>query len=161
MAKPPLSGIRVCDFTWVWAGPYCTLQLAHLGAEVIRIETKTRPCVTRMLPPWPDGVFNSLNKSGYFNQYNQGKKSLSLNFKHPEAKEAAWRLIKNSDVVINNFAAGVLEKMGFGYEEVKKVNPNVVMITLSGYGDTGPYKSLRCVRAGAGAAVGAVGADWL
>jgi len=140
MAKPPLSGIRVCDFTWVWAGPYCTLQLAHLGAEVIRIETKTRPCVTRMLPPWPDGVFNSLNKSGYFNQYNQGKKSLSLNFKHPEAKEAAWRLIRNSDVVINNFAAGVLEKMGFGYEEVKKVNPNVVMITLSGYGDTGPYK---------------------
>ena len=139
MAKPPLAGIRVCDFTWVWAGPYCTLQLAHLGAEVIRIETKTRPCVTRMLPPWPDGVFNSLNKSGYFNQYNQGKKSLSLNFKHPEAKEAAWRLIKNSDVVINNFAAGVLEKMGFGYEEVKKVNPNVVMITLSGYGDTGPY----------------------
>src|SRR5271167_2114818 len=139
MAKLPLAGIRVADFSWVWAGPYCTLQLAHLGAEVIRIETKTRPCVTRMLPPWPDGVFNSLNKSGYFNQYNQGKKSLSLNFKHPEAKEAALRLIRNSDVVINNFAAGVLEKMGFGYEEVKKVNPNVVMITLSGYGDTGPY----------------------
>jgi benzylsuccinate CoA-transferase BbsF subunit len=138
MAKPPLSGIRVCDFTWVWAGPYCTLQLAHLGAEVIRIETKTRPCVTRMLPPWPDAVFDSIDKSGYFNQYNQGKKSLSLNFKHPEAREAAWRLIKQSDVVINNFAAGVLDKMGFGYEAVKKVNPNVVMITLSGYGDTGP-----------------------
>jgi len=138
MAKPPLSGIRVCDFTWVWAGPYCTLQLAHLGAEVIRIETKTRPCVTRMLPPWPDGVFDSIDKSGYFNQYNQGKKSLSLNFKHPEAKEAAWRLIKQSDVVINNFAAGVLEHMGFGYDAVKKVNPNVVMATLSGYGDTGP-----------------------
>jgi len=138
MAKPPLSGIRVCDFTWVWAGPYCTLQLAHLGAEVIRIETKTRPCVTRMLPPWPDAVFDSIDKSGYFNQYNQGKKSLSLNFKHPEAKEAAWRLIKQSDVVINNFAAGVIDNMGFGYEAVKKVNPNVVMITLSGYGDTGP-----------------------
>jgi benzylsuccinate CoA-transferase BbsF subunit len=139
MAKPPLSGIRVCDFTWVWAGPYCTLQLAHLGAEVIRIETKTRPCVTRMLPPWPGGVFDSINKSGYFNQYNQGKKSLSLNFEHPEAREAAWRLIKNSDVVINNFAAGVIEKMGFGYEAVKKVNPKAVVITLSGYGDTGPY----------------------
>jgi len=91
-----------------------------------------------MLPPWPDAVFDSINKSGYFNQYNQGKKSLSLNFKHPEAKEAAWRLVKQSDVVINNFAAGVLDKMGFGYEAVKKVNPNVVMITLSGYGDTGP-----------------------
>jgi len=140
MAKPPpLSGIRVCDFTWVWAGPYCTLQLAHLGAEVIRIETKTRPCVTRMLPPWPDGKFDSIDKSGYFNQYNQGKKSLSLNFKHPEARDAAWRLIKQSDIVINNFASGVIEKMGFGYEAVKKANPKVIMISLSGYGDTGPY----------------------
>ena len=140
MAKPPpLSGIRVCDFTWVWAGPYLTLQLAHLGAEVIRIETKTRPCVTRMLPPWPDGKFDSINKSGYFNQYNQGKKSLSLNFRHPEARDAAWRLIKQSDIVINNFASGVIEKMGFGYEAVKKAKPNVIMISLSGYGDTGPY----------------------
>ncbi|HSR58894.1 MAG TPA: CoA transferase, partial [Candidatus Binataceae bacterium] len=100
MAKqPPLSGIRVCDFTWVWAGPYCTLQLAHLGAEVIRIETKTRPCVTRMLPPWPNNEFLGLNRSGYFNQYNQGKKSLSLNFKHPEAKEVARKLIAKSDVL--------------------------------------------------------------
>jgi benzylsuccinate CoA-transferase BbsF subunit len=140
MAKPPLSGIRVADFTWVWAGPYCTLQLAHMGAEVIRIETKTRPCVTRMLPPWPNGVFDGLNKSGYFNQYNQGKKSLSLNFKHPEAKEIAWRLIKSSDVVVNNFAAGVMDKLGFGYEEIRKVKPDIVMISLSGYGDTGPYR---------------------
>ncbi len=140
MAKPPLSGIKVCDFTWVWAGPYCTLQLAHLGADVVRIETKTRPCVTRMLPPWPGGVFDGLDKSGYFNQYNQGKKSLSLNFKHPEAKEIAWRLIKQSDVVVNNFAAGVIDKMGFGYEAVRKVRPDVVMISLNGYGDTGPYR---------------------
>jgi benzylsuccinate CoA-transferase BbsF subunit len=139
MAKPPLSGIKVADFTWVWAGPYCTLQLAHLGADVTRIETKTRPCVTRMLPPWPDGVFNSLNKSGYFNQYNQGKKSLSLNFKHPEAKEVAWRLIKEADVVVNNFASGVMEKMGFGYEAIRKVKSDIIMISLSGYGDTGPY----------------------
>jgi benzylsuccinate CoA-transferase BbsF subunit len=140
MAKqPPLSGIRVCDFTWVWAGPYCTLQLAHLGAEVIRIETKTRPCVTRMLPPWPNNEFNGLNRSGYFNQYNQGKKSLSLNFKHPEAKEVARKLIAASDVLTNNFAAGVIEKMGFGYQEAKKLKRDIIMITLSGYGDSGPY----------------------
>jgi benzylsuccinate CoA-transferase BbsF subunit len=139
MAKPPLSGIKVADFTWVWAGPYCTLQLAHLGADVTRIETKTRPCVTRMLPPWPDGKFDGLNKSGYFNQYNQGKKSLSLNFKHPQAKEVAWRLIKEADVVVNNFASGVMEKMGFGYDAIREVKSDIIMISLSGYGDTGPY----------------------
>jgi len=139
MAKPPLSGIKVADFTWVWAGPYCTLQLAHLGADVTRIETRTRPCVTRMLPPWPEGKFDSLNKSGYFNQYNQGKKSLSLNFRHPEAKEVAWRLIKDADIVVNNFASGVMEKMGFGYEAIRRVKPDIIMISLSGYGDTGPY----------------------
>jgi benzylsuccinate CoA-transferase BbsF subunit len=140
MAKLPLAGIRVADFSWVWAGPYCTLQLAYLGAEVIRIETKTRPCVTRMLPPWPDSTPGGLNRSGYFNQYNQGKKSLSLDFKHPEAKEVAWRLIKSADVVANNFAASVMDKMGFGYEAIRAVKPDVIMISLLGYGYTGPYR---------------------
>ncbi len=133
----PLAGVRVADFTWVWAGPYCTLQLAHLGAEVIRIETATRPCVTRMLPPWAQGRMG-LNRSGYYNQYNQGKKSITLNLKHPEAQEVARRLIKASDVLANNFAAGVIDRMGFGYEQVRKLRPDIVMITLSGYGDTGP-----------------------
>ena len=76
-AAPPLAGIRVADFTWVWAGPFCTLQLAHLGAEVIRVESSSRTCVTRLLPPWPDGQ-PVVYRSGYFNQYNQGKRSLSL-----------------------------------------------------------------------------------
>jgi benzylsuccinate CoA-transferase BbsF subunit len=140
MAKAlPLAGIRVADFTWVWAGPYCTLQLAHLGADVIRIETKTRPCVTRALPPWPDNRMG-LNRSGYFNQYNQGKRSITLNFKMPGAHEVARKLIAKSDIVVNNFAAGVIEKMGFGYEEVRKLRPDAIMISLSGYGDTGPYR---------------------
>src|SRR6202167_3134251 len=137
MAKLPLEGIRVADFSWVWAGPYCTLQLAHLGAEVIRIETNTRPCVTRMLSPWPDGKPGSLNRSSYFNQYNQGKKWLSLSFKHAEAKEVALRLIKSSDVVANNFAASVMGHMGFGYEDIRAVKPDIIMISLLGYGDTG------------------------
>ncbi len=140
MARPPLDGIRIADFTWVWAGPYCTMQLAHLGAEVIRIETKTRPCVTRMLPPWPDAKPGGLNRSGYFNQYSQGKRSVSLNFKHPEAHEAARRLIAKSDVLVNNFAHGVIDKMGFGYEAVRKIKPDIIMASLTGYGDTGPYR---------------------
>jgi len=139
MAKPPLDGIRIADFTWVWAGPYCTLQLAHLGADVIKIETRTRPCVTRVLPPWPDGKPGGMNRSGYFNQYSQGKRSLTLNFKEAAAHEIARKLIAQSDVVINNFAHGVIEKMGFGYEVVKQIKPDIIMISLSGYGDTGPY----------------------
>ncbi|HVC43171.1 MAG TPA: CoA transferase [Candidatus Binataceae bacterium] len=138
MARPPLDGIRVADFTWVWAGPYCTLQLAHLGADVIRIETKTRPCVTRMLPPWPGMKPGGLNRSGYFNQYSQGKRSITLNFKDPAAHEVARKLIARSDVVINNFAHGVMDRMGFGYDDVRKIKSDVIMISLTGYGDTGP-----------------------
>src|ERR1700722_2373261 len=140
MARPPLDGIRIADFTWVWAGPYCTLQLAHLGADVIRMETKTRPCITRMLPPWPEAKPGGLNRSGYFNQYSQGKRSITLNFKDPAAHEVARRLIAKSDVVINNFAHGIIEKMGFGYEAVRKIKSDIIMISLTGYGDTGPYR---------------------
>src|SRR6202521_2618212 len=140
MARPPLDGIRIADFTWVWAGPYCTLQLAHLGADVIRIETKTRPCITRVIPPWPDMKPGGLNRSGYFNQYNQGKRSITLNFKDPAAHGVAHRLIAKSDVVINNFAHGVMDKMGFGYDEVRQIKSDIIMISLTGYGDTGPYR---------------------
>jgi len=140
MAKLPLEGVRIADFTWVWAGPYCTLQLAHLGAEVIRIETRTRPCISRVIPPFPDNKPGGMNRSGYFNQYNQGKRSLTLNFKDPAAHEVAEKLIAKSDVVVNNFAHGVMDKMGFGYEVLKKIKSDIIMITLSGYGDTGPYR---------------------
>ena len=139
MARPPLDGIRIADFTWVWAGPYCTLQLAHLGAEVIRIETKTRPCVTRMLPPWPEGKPGGLNRSGYFNQYNQGKRSMTLNFKDPGRARSRAPADRASDVVTNNFAAGVMDKLGLGYEALRKIKPDIIMISLSGYGDTGPF----------------------
>ncbi len=140
MADGPLSGVRIADFTWVWAGPYCTLQLAHMGADVIRIETATRPCVTRMLPPWPEGKPAGLDSSGYYNQYNQGKRSLALNFSKPGALDLAKRLVAKSDVVANNFAHGVMDRLGLGYEELKKIKPDIIMISLSGYGDTGPYK---------------------
>jgi crotonobetainyl-CoA:carnitine CoA-transferase CaiB-like acyl-CoA transferase len=140
MAKTlPLEGVRVADFTWVWAGPFCTLQLAHLGAEVIRIETATRPCVTRMLPPWADGNFG-VNRSGYFNQYNQGKLSLALDLKQPEAVAIAKELVAKSDIVCENFAAGVMDRMGLGYTVLQEVKPDIIMIALSGYGATGPER---------------------
>jgi crotonobetainyl-CoA:carnitine CoA-transferase CaiB-like acyl-CoA transferase len=135
--RPPLAGIRIADFTWVWAGPFCTLQLAHLGADVIRVETATRPCVTRLLPPFAD-FEPGPNRSGYFNQFNQGKRSIALDLKRPEAIEVAKRLCAASDVVVENFAAGVMDRMGLGYEVVRRLRPDVVMIALSGYGATGP-----------------------
>ena len=137
MARPPLEGIRVADFTWVWAGPFCTLQLAHLGAEVIRVETSTRICVTRLLPPFADFTMGP-NRSGYFNQYNQGKRSITLDLKRPEAIEVAKRLCAQSDLVVENFAAGVMDRMGLGYDVVRGLRPDAIMIALSGYGATGP-----------------------
>ena len=139
MEKLPLEGVRVADFTWVWAGPFGTMQLAHLGAEVIRIETQTRVCLTRRIPPWVDNQ-PGVNRSGYFNQYNQGKRSVSLNLKKPEAVEIAKKLVATSDIVAENFASGVMAKMGLGYEELGKVKPDIIMIALSGYGATGPEK---------------------
>src|SRR5215470_6077377 len=140
MPRLPLEGIRVADFTWVWAGPFCTLQLAHLGAEVIRVETATRPCITRLLPPWPDGKSTGPNSSGYFNQYNQGKRSLSLNLKKPEALDLAKQLVAKSDIVTENFVGGVMDRLGLGYDAIKQIKPNIIMISLSGYGTTGPEK---------------------
>ena len=133
----PLAGIRVADFTWVWAGPFCTLQLAHLGAEVIRVETSTRICVTRLLPPFAE-FEPGPNRSGYFNQYNQGKQSIALDLKRPEAVAVARRLCAASDIVVENFAAGVMDRMGLGYEVLRGLRPDVIMIALSGYGATGP-----------------------
>jgi crotonobetainyl-CoA:carnitine CoA-transferase CaiB-like acyl-CoA transferase len=137
MKPRPLAGIRVADFTWVWAGPHCTLQLAHLGAEVVRVETSTRICVTRMLPPFADFEMGP-NRSGYFNQYNQGKKSIALDLKKPEALAVAKRLCAASDVVVENFASGVMNRMGLGYEVLRALRPDVIMIALSGYGASGP-----------------------
>jgi benzylsuccinate CoA-transferase BbsF subunit len=141
MAELPLAGTRVLDFTWAWAGPYCTMQLAHLGAEVIRVETTARPaCVTRLIPPFADDIAGP-NRAGYFNQYNQGKKSIVLNLTKPQAIEIACELARHADVVADNFAAGVMDKLGLGYDKLRGVKPDIIMISMSGYGQTGPFRS--------------------
>ena len=136
----PLSGIRVLDFTWAWAGPYCTMQLAHLGAEVIRIESEKRSCVTRGLPPFADDVAGP-NRAGYFNQYNQGKRSITMDLSRPEAIELALEMARHCDVVTDNFAAGVMDRLGLGYQQFRAKRPDIVMLSMSGYGQTGPLKS--------------------
>ncbi len=139
MANLPLDGIRVLDFTWAWAGPFATLQLAHLGAEIIKVESTLRPCVTRAIPPFADNTPGP-NRAGYYNQYNQGKKSILMNLSRPEAIEIACELVKHADVVADNFAAGVMDKLGLGYDKLRRIKPDIIMISMSGYGQTGPFK---------------------
>ena len=139
MSKPPLDGIRVADFCWAWAGPYGALLLAHLGAEVIRIETTTRLCPSRLIPPWAENE-RGINRAGYFNQYNQGKRSVTLDIKKPEAIDIAKKLVTKSDIVMDNFASGVMDKIGLGYETLRQLKSDIVMISLSGYGAMGPEK---------------------
>ena len=137
-AARPLEGVRVIDMSWMWAGPYCALQLAELGAEVIRIESNQRPCMNRRVPPYANDE-PGLNRGGSFNQWNQQKKSVLLDMKTPGAPRLARELIEKSDVFIENYAVGVVQRLGLGYEALSAGNPGLVMCSLSGYGLTGPY----------------------
>jgi crotonobetainyl-CoA:carnitine CoA-transferase CaiB-like acyl-CoA transferase len=136
----PLQGIRVADFTWAWAGPFCAMHLAHLGAEVIRIESHVRLDLGRRVPIYPTGMEPGLNRSGYFNQWHQGKKSILLNLSKREAIEIAKKLLAHCDVVVENFATGVMEHLGLGYKELKKIKPDIILASISGYGHAGPQQ---------------------
>jgi crotonobetainyl-CoA:carnitine CoA-transferase CaiB-like acyl-CoA transferase len=135
----PLAGVRILDFTWAWAGPFATLQMAHMGAEVLRIESEKRVCITRAIPPFADDQPGA-NRAGYFNQYNQGKRSVALNLADPAGLQVAYDLVPHCDVVIENFAGGVANKMGLGYETLRQLRRDIVMLSMSGYGQDGPYR---------------------
>ena len=134
----PLSGVRVLDFSWVWQGPYCTLQLSHLGADVIRVESIRRLDVNRVIPPFADRK-EGRNRAGSFNQWNQGKRSVRLNLEMPEALAIAKSLVPHCDLVVENFAPGVIARLGLAYEVLREIRPDIIMLSLSGYGQTGPY----------------------
>jgi crotonobetainyl-CoA:carnitine CoA-transferase CaiB-like acyl-CoA transferase len=139
--RRPLEGVRVADFTWVWAGPYGTMYLTHLGAEVIKIESNTRIDITRRLPLYPTGMKAGVNRSGLFNQWSMGKKSVLFNFSKPEGIELVKELIKNSDVVVDNFATGVMERLGLSYDDLVQIKPDIIVASISGYGHSGPLKN--------------------
>lgn len=142
MARKPLEGIRVVDLAWVWSGPYCCMLLAHLGADVIKVESSLRLCMTRSTPPWPEGKpLPPTSGGGIFSSNNLGKRSVTFNLKTSGGLAATRRLISTSDVVVNNYAAGVMERLGLSYDDLKKLKPDIIVISLSGYGDTGPYRN--------------------
>jgi benzylsuccinate CoA-transferase BbsF subunit len=127
MSKLPLEGIRVVEFTLRYQGPYATMLLAHMGAEVIRIESSTAP-----QPIARD--------TAGFQRNNASKKSLALNVKDPRGLEVARAVVKISDIFIENYATGVMERLGMGYEDLRKVKPDIIMLSSTGLGRSGPLK---------------------
>jgi len=130
-----LLGIRVLDLSRVLAGPYCTMLLADMGAEIIKLEIPGRGDDAREFPPFKDG------QSLYYTNLNRGKRSITLNLKHPEGKRVFIELVKRCDVLLENFRPGTMDRLGLGYEELKSVNPRLVYASISGFGQTGPYSS--------------------
>ena len=133
MSKKPLEGIRVLDFTNALAGPYCSMMLGNMGAEVIKVEKPGTGDDSRGYGPFVNG------QSGYFVSVNHGKKSVVCNTKDPEGVEMFKDLVKHVDIVVENLKAGAMNRMGLGYEELKKVNPKLIYVAISGFGQTGPY----------------------
>ena len=131
-ADRPLSGLRVLDLTRVLAGPFCSMILGDMGAEVIKIEEPGKGDDTRSWPPFLGG------EATYFLSVNRNKQSLTLNLKAPEGRELLKRLVKKSDVVLENFRTGTMERLGLGYATLRKVNPKLVYCAISGFGESGP-----------------------
>ncbi|MEK7814912.1 MAG: CoA transferase, partial [Chloroflexota bacterium] len=131
--KHPLEGIRVIDLGRHQAGPRCAQVLARMGAEVIKVE-RLGGEETRYHGPWVR------KQSAYWVQYNTGKKSLSIDMRKEKAKEILCKLVKVSDVLLQNFRPGTIEKMGFGYDVLHQLNPRIIMVNVSAFGQFGPYR---------------------
>ncbi len=139
MTAKPLDGIRVLDLTWVYAGPFATMMLSDLGADVIKVEGPPFGDWTRVVPPLENG------HSGYFYMLNRRKKSIALDLKEEEGRELFMRLVERADVVAENFKAGTLDRLGIGYEPARQVNPRIIYGSINGFGSSGPYSNLPCV----------------
>ncbi len=133
-----LEGIRVIDSTMVLAGPFCSMILGDLGADVIKVERPVTGDYVRTA-----GAFAELNFGSYFFQFNRNKRGITLDLRKPEAKRIFMELVKTADVVVENFAPGVAEKLGVGYADVKASNPQIVYCSISGYGKAGPDAQLN------------------
>ncbi len=134
----PLEGIKVLDFCWAAVGPISTRLLADYGATVIKVESANWPDTLRTGAPFKDSK-PGLDRSGFFALYSTNKYSLSLNLNHARSKDLVWKLMGWADVVAENFGAGTMGRRGFGYQEIVKVNPEVIMISSSNQGQTGPH----------------------
>jgi len=147
----PLEGIRVLDFTWALAGPFGTMQLADLGAEVVKVEYPETHEKERGFGPYYEGI------STFFFSPNRGKKGICIDLKRPEGKDLVKRLVREADVVTENFRPGTMDRLGLGFEALSAENPRLIYGALSGFGQTGPYSRMAAVDAVAQAMGGTMG----
>jgi alpha-methylacyl-CoA racemase len=132
----PLHGLRILDLTRLLPGPLGTMLMADMGAEVIKIENPNNPDYVRMFPPHLNG------ESVHFLAYNRAKQHLSLDYTTPEGQAAFWQLVETADVVVEQFRPGFMAKLGLAYETAKARNPRIIYVSVTGYGQTGPYAHL-------------------
>ncbi len=139
MKKRPLEGVKILDFSQVLAAPFCGMMLADLGAQVIKVERPGSGDISREYGPYINDI------SLYFCQYNRGKRGLAVDMRTEAGKRVVMDLVAEVDVVIENFKAGTLEKLGIGYNEMIKVNPQLIYGSISGFGTHGPLSHLPCM----------------
>lgn len=130
----PLANLKILDFSTLLPGPYATMMLADMGAEVLRIEAPDRVDLAKVMPPF-DGKFSTT-----FSYLGRGKQTLQLNLKQPESVEKVKQLVQDYDIVVEQFRPGVMDRLGIGYEVLKAINPRLIYCAITGYGQTGPYR---------------------
>lgn len=138
----PLAGLRVADFCWIGAGSYTTKIFGDMGADVIKIESSTRLDSLRLAGPYKDGK-PGVNRSGYFADRNTSKRGITIDMKHPRALGVIRKLIAQSDIVANNFAAGVMDKFGLGPQDCAAIKPDIIYLAMSMQGSLGPQRDFR------------------
>ncbi len=151
----PLSGVRILDLTHVLNGPFATMLLAHMGAEVIKVEYGEGDRYRHSWMP-PDA-----GRDGYESlAVNANKKCITLNLKHPEGRKIFEQLLAKSDVLAENFSIGVMDRLGYSYDELKKINPSVIYAVARGFGESGPYANMRAFAPTVMASAGWADAAW-
>ncbi|BBB29734.1 CaiB/BaiF CoA transferase family protein [Neptunomonas japonica] len=130
----PLEGLKVLDFSTLLPGPYATMLIADMGADVLRIESPSRPDLVRLMEPQIGG------QSAAFEYLNRGKRSLAMNLKKPQSLEVIHALLADHDIVVEQFRPGVMSRLGLGYEQLCKINPRIIYCSITGYGQSGPYR---------------------
>ncbi len=136
-----LHDVRVVEFAAGMAGPWIGRLMAYCGAEVVKVESKSRPDVTRQyVPPWAPQMGIQSQLSPWLTDWNAGKRFVALDLTRPAAVELAKRVVATADIVVENYSAGVMDKLGLGYAELRRVKPEIIMLSSSGYGDSGPCR---------------------